>query len=77
MKRIATMFCSMAVLVCFGYAVGGAGGYLVGRGSPRAIILGLLGGAALTCASLQLWKSYIADVEIIDAPEQEDEEPPP
>jgi hypothetical protein len=71
------MICSMAVLVCFGYAVGGAGGYLVGQGRPRAIIFGLLGGAVLVCASLQIWKSYIADVEIIDARDREGGSPPP
>ena len=76
-KRIATMLCSMTVLVSLGYAVGGAGGYLAGQGRPLAIILGLLGGAVFTYLSLAIWKSYLRDIEIIDGRGQGGGEPLP
>jgi hypothetical protein len=77
MKRIATMLCSMSALICFGHAVGGAGGYLLGRGSPRAAVLGLAGGILFAYLALVIWKSYLRDIEITDAPSREDEPPPP
>jgi hypothetical protein len=77
LKRTATMICSMAVIVCFGYATGGAAGYLAGRGRPLAILLGLLGGGCFTCLSFAIWRSYLTDIEPGNARDRGDEEPPP
>ncbi|MDR1965428.1 MAG: hypothetical protein LBQ36_01850, partial [Synergistaceae bacterium] len=76
-KRIATLVCSMAVIVFYGYALGGAGGYLFGRGRPKVIALGLAGGACLTYIALALWKSYLSDVSESDGRGPEGGPPPP
>jgi hypothetical protein len=76
LKRIATLICSMTVIVCLGYAIGGAGGYLVGKGRPLVILLGLSGGAVFTCASLRIWQAYLKDAAILNARDEEGEGPP-
>ncbi|MDR1134237.1 MAG: hypothetical protein LBL05_08730 [Synergistaceae bacterium] len=77
LKRIITLICSMIVMVCFGQAIAGMGGYLVGRGRPMYVLLGLCGGAAFSCAAVAVWKSYISDITAANAREREDEAPPP
>ena len=72
-KRIATMICSVAVMVCFGYAIGGAGGYLIGRGRPLVILLGLAGGAVFTCAAFAIWRLYLKDIEVLNGQDERDE----
>ncbi|MDR1137779.1 MAG: hypothetical protein LBK91_05595 [Synergistaceae bacterium] len=73
LKRIATLICSMAVIVCMGYAIGGAGGYLTGKGRPLVILLGLAGAAFFTCVSLGIWRSYLKDIAILNGRDREDE----
>ena len=77
LKRIITLICSMMVMVCFGQAIAGMGGYLVGRGRPLYVLLGLCGGAVFSYAAIAVWKSYLKDVTAEDAREREDEGPPP
>ena len=77
LKRIATLICSMLAMACLGQAIAGMGGYLVGRGRPMYVLLGLCGGAVLSCAAIAVWKSYLKDVTAADAREREDEGPPP
>ena len=77
LKRITTLICSMMVMVCLGRAIAGMGGYLVGRGRPLYVLLGLCGGAVFSCAAIAVWKSYIEDVTAADTREREDEGPPP
>jgi hypothetical protein len=72
-KRVATMICSIAVIVCLGYAIGGAGGYLVGRGRPLVILMGLAGGAVFTYLSFRIWRLYLEDVEVLNGQDKEDE----
>jgi hypothetical protein len=77
LKRITTLICSMTVMACFGQAIAGMGGYLVGRGRPMYVLLGLCGGAVFSCAAIAVWKSYLKDVMAANAREREDEAPPP
>ena len=77
MKRIATMLCSVAVLFFFGHAIGGAGGYLAGRGRPGAIVWGVTGAIVFTWLSFLIWKSYLRDVGILEERDEEDVQPPP
>jgi len=77
LKRIAVLLCSMSVLGFFGYAIRGMGGYLVGRGNPPAIAMGLSGGASLSYAAIRIWKSYLADAEALNARDREDGSPHP
>jgi hypothetical protein len=73
LKRVATLICSMLTIICMGYAVGGAGGYLAGKGRPLAILLGLAGAAVSACASFSVWRSYLKDAEFLNRREKEDE----
>jgi hypothetical protein len=77
LKRIITLICSMIVMVCFGQAIAGMGGYLVGRGRPMYVVLGLCGGAVFSYATIAVWKSYLSDITAADSREREDEEPLP
>jgi hypothetical protein len=77
LKRITTLICSMMAMVCLGRAIAGMGGYLVGRGRPMYVLLGLFGGAIFSYAAIAVWKSYIEDVTAANAREREDEGPPP
>jgi hypothetical protein len=70
LKRLATLICSMTVIVCLGYAIGGTGGYLVGQGRPLVILFGILGGIAFTYLSLLIWKSYLKDVDSLNERER-------
>ena len=76
LKRIATMLCSIAVLFFFGHAVGGAGGYLAGRGRPDVILLGILGAAVFAWLSFFIWKSYLRDIDIPEGRDEGGEQPP-
>ena len=77
LKRIATLLCSITVLIFFGRAVGGAGGYLAGRGRPNAILWGILGAGVFTWLSFFIWKSYLRDIGIPRERDGGDELPPP
>jgi hypothetical protein len=77
LKRIITLIFSMMAMVCLGQAIAGMSGYLVGRGRPLYVLLGLCGGAGFSCAAIAVWKSYIEDVTAANARDREDEAPPP
>jgi len=50
---------SLGSIFFYGKALGGLGGYLVNRGSPRLITLGLGGGTLCALGALLLWKRYL------------------
>ncbi|MDR3279688.1 MAG: hypothetical protein LBT23_04170 [Synergistaceae bacterium] len=75
-KRIATLICSMTVIVFFGYALGGVGGYLMGRGQPRTIAWGLAGGSLLAYMAIRIWRSYLKDVESAEQGREDGGSPP-
>ncbi|MDR1581291.1 MAG: hypothetical protein LBS35_13125 [Synergistaceae bacterium] len=77
LKRIITLICSMMVMVCLGRAIAGMGGYLVGRGRPMYVLLGLCGAAAFSYAAVAVWKNYLEDVTAANARGREDEGPSP
>jgi hypothetical protein len=77
LKRITTLICSLMVMACLGRAITGISGYLVGRGHPLYVSLGLCGAAAFSYAAIAVWKSYLNDVTAANAQEREDEGPPP
>ncbi|MDR1915203.1 MAG: hypothetical protein LBQ58_01345 [Synergistaceae bacterium] len=62
-KRIMTLMASMGTILCYGYALGGVGGYLVGRGSPFIAAAGIISGSLLAFAAIRIWKSYLSDLE--------------
>lgn len=66
-KRILVLILSFSTIIAFGYALGGLWGYMVGRGRPLVIALGLAGGAVCACVALRLWRSYLEDIEKEDA----------
>jgi hypothetical protein len=74
-KRIATLVCSVSVIILYGYAIGGAGSYLAGDGHPWPIAWGLVGGSVLVFAAFKIWRSYLEDVVILNEREKKDEEP--
>ncbi len=61
-KRLLVLFLSIGTIVAFGYALGGMGGYLYGKGRPLVVAAGLIGGCVSACAALRLWKSYLEDI---------------
>lgn len=68
-KRIITLLCSMGTIVCYGYLIGGVGGYLFGKGRPLIALLGFLSGTILAGIALKIWKSYLNDVDILNRAE--------
>jgi hypothetical protein len=77
LKRIGTLLMSMAVIVFYGYALGGLGGYLFGQGRPFTIAWGLSGGSVLAYAALRLWQSYLRDVDSAAGRDEGDGVSPP
>ena len=69
-KRIVTLLCSMGTIVCYGYLVGGVGGYLFGAGRPGVALFGFLSGTVLAGIALKIWKSYLTDVDLLNELEQ-------
>jgi hypothetical protein len=66
-KRIMTLLSSIGTIVCYGYALGGVGGYLAGRGRPFIAAAGIISGSLLAFAAIKIWRSYIADLELIQS----------
>lgn len=62
-KRLGTMLCSIGTIVCYGYMIGGVGGYMFDRGRPLVSAAGLAAGSALAWAAIKLWKSYLVDAD--------------
>ena len=76
LKRIATLLCAVAVLIFFGHAIGGAGGYLAGRGRPFVILWGVSGAVVFTWLSFFIWKSYLRDIGVLEERDEGGEPPP-
>ena len=66
LKRIVTLICSMGTIVCYGYLIGGVGGYLFGQGRPVMALCGFASGTLLAGIALKIWKSYLADVDLLN-----------
>lgn len=62
-KRIATLLCSAGTIVGYAYLIGGAGGYLFGKGKPLHAALGFVVGSILAVVAIKIWRSYLIDVE--------------
>lgn len=69
LKRIATMLCSMGTIVSYGYLIGGAGGYLMGRGRPFVALTGFVVGSLLAFVAIKIWRSYLEDVDALNETE--------
>lgn len=65
-KRIATLLCSIGTIVCYGYLLAGTGGYLLGRGRPLIAALGFFSGTILALIAIKIWRSYLADLKILE-----------
>ena len=65
-KRLLVLFLSIGTIVAFGYALGGMGGYLYGKGRPLVAAGGLFGGCLSSYAALKLWKVYLEDIAAED-----------
>jgi hypothetical protein len=80
-KRIMTLLSSIGTIACYGYALGCVGGYLAGQGRPFAAAAGIISGSLLAFAAIKIWRSYIADLELIqsmtDSPEPPEPPEPP
>ena len=63
-QRITTLILSVGTIVAYGYAIGGVGGYLFGKGRPVIAALGLLGGSLMAAAALKLWKKCLDNMAI-------------
>lgn len=61
-KRLLVLFLSIGTIVAFGYALGGMGGYLYGKGRPLVVAAGLVCGCVSACAALRIWKTYLEDI---------------
>jgi hypothetical protein len=61
--RFTVLVLSIATLGFYGHAVAGVGGYLVGRGRPDLIAIGLAGGTACAAAALWLWHRFLCSVD--------------
>ena len=75
MKRIATLLCSIGTIVCYGYLLAGTGGYLLGRGRPLIAVLGFLSGTILAFIAVKIWRSYLADIDLLWGHEKNPKDP--
>lgn len=66
-KRMLILYLSLGTIIAYGYALGGAGGYLFGKGRPFVAAGGLVCGTLCAWAALRLWRSYLNDIEANDA----------
>lgn len=60
-KRLGTTLCSIGTIVCYGYMIGGMGGYLFDKGRPFVAVAGFLGGSVLAWIAMKLWRGYLVD----------------
>lgn len=60
--RLLVLILSLGSIFFYGKALGGLGGYLVERGNPLLILMGLGGGTLCAAAALLLWKRSMKDV---------------
>lgn len=66
-KRITVLVLSFVTLICYGKAIKGLAGYLVGKGNPLLIVGGMILGTLCAYFSMKVWQSYLIDLtEIID-----------
>lgn len=66
-KRILVLCLSFSTIVSYGYALGGLGGYLLGKGKPLVIAAGFIGGTICAVLALRIWKVYIEEIAKEDA----------
>jgi hypothetical protein len=57
--RISILCLSFGAMIGYGYALGGLGGYLFGRGKPLVIAAGLAGGTVSALLALKIWRIYL------------------
>ncbi|MDR1471112.1 MAG: hypothetical protein LBS75_01175 [Synergistaceae bacterium] len=74
-KRLLTLMASMGAITCYGYALGGVGGYLVGQGRPFAAAAGVVSGSVLALAAVLIWKGYLSDLELLSQTTRNPDEP--
>ena len=60
--RITVLCLSMSTMIGYGYALGGLGGYLFGKGRPMVIAMGFIGGTLCALVELRLWRIYLNDL---------------
>ncbi|EHM09340.1 hypothetical protein TheveDRAFT_0153 [Thermanaerovibrio velox DSM 12556] len=61
-KRLLVLVLSISSVAAYGYALGGLGGFLLGRGSVTYVVLGLAGGTGCALLALKLWREYLKEV---------------
>ena len=67
LKRLSVLFLSFGTIIAFGYALGGLGGYMFGKGKPLVIAAGLVGGVVSGALALIIWRTYLNDIAREDA----------
>jgi tetrahydromethanopterin S-methyltransferase subunit C len=61
--RLIVLILSLASVVFYGKALAGLGSYLVGKGHPELMVIGLAGGTVTAVAALVCWKRYLRQIE--------------
>lgn len=61
-KRLIVLCLSFGAIIGYGYALGGLGGYLMGKGKPLIIAAGLIGGTICVVVALKLWRVYLDEL---------------
>lgn len=62
-KRLIVLVLSFATIICFGYALGGVGAYVMGKEKPLVIAGGLIGGSLCLLLALKLWRQFLDETE--------------
>lgn len=62
-KRLIVLVLSFATIICFGYALGGVGAYVMGKEKPLVIAGGLIGGGFCLLLALKLWRQFLEETE--------------
>ncbi len=66
-RRISVLCLSIGTIVAYGYALGGLGGYMFGRGRPLLVAAGLIGGTLCAWLALHIWRVYLDEIAAEDA----------
>lgn len=62
-KRILVLISSFAAIICYGYALGGLGAYMMGQSKPFVISAGFIGGTFCVWLAMKLWRLFLDDIE--------------
>lgn len=62
-KRLVVLILSFSTIICYGYALGGLGARIMGRGDLYVIPAGFIGGTLCAWLALRLWRQFLDELD--------------